>query len=120
MGFAWGAPACGPASNSDTPDTVIVARELATTGNRAKALLVLDRLLVKDPSDSDARVLRGIVLSWEGRYEEARNDLEAVLAVHEDYGDAVRALINVEMWSDHPERAEQLASAALARHPDDP
>jgi YaiO family outer membrane protein len=93
---------------------------LATTGNRAQALVVLDRLLVKDPSDSDVRVLRGIVLSWEGRYEEARTDLEAVLALHKDYSDAVAGLINVEMWSGHPERAEQLASAAVERHPDDP
>ena len=43
-----------------------------------------------------------------------------MLAVHKDYGDAVAALINVEMWSGHPERAEHLASAALERHPDDP
>lgn len=119
-GSAWGTPPCGLAASSDAPDTTSLARELASTGNRAKGLAVLDRLLVKDPSDSDARVLRGIVLSWEGRYDEARADLEAVLAVHKDYGDAVAALINVEMWSGHPERAEHLASAALERHPDDP
>jgi YaiO family outer membrane protein len=119
-GSVWGTPICGPAANSDPPDTTSLARELATTGNRAKALAVLDSLLVKDPSDSDARVLRGIVLSWGGRFGEARTDLEAVLAVHKDYGDAVAALINVEMWSGHPDRAEQLAGAAVERHPDDP
>lgn len=109
-----------PGYSAETQDKVAAARDLAFHGQRAEALQLLDRRLAERASDSDARVLRGIILSWEGRYDEARSDLEAVLAAHPGHSDAVPALINVEMWSDHPDRAEQLARDALRRNPTDP
>ena len=105
---------------AEPQDVVSAARKLATTGHRAEALEMLDKRLAEKRTDSDARVLRGVILSWEGRYDDARRDLETVLAQHRDHGDALPALINVEMWSDHPERAEQLARDALRRNPTDP
>ena len=104
----------------ESEGAVAAARDLATHGHRAEALAALDRRLTERPTDSDARVLRGVILSWEGRYDEARNDLQMVLEKSPDHGDALPALIHVEMWSDHPERAEQLAREALRRHPNDP
>ncbi len=101
-------------------DVVPTARKLATTGHRPEALQMLDQRLAENRNDSDARVLRGVILSWEGRYDEARRDLEMVLAQHRDHGDALPALMNVEMWSDHPDHAEELARDALRRHPTDP
>ena len=105
--------------SADPGDSVDAARQMAFNGHRPDALQMLDRLLKEGP-DSDALVLRGMILSWEGRYDEARRDLEKVLAQHPDHGDALPALINVEMWSDHPERAERLTREALRRHPNDP
>lgn len=102
------------------PDALATARTLVRNGHRSEALKVLEDRLAVAPSDSDARVLRGIILSWEGRYEESRQELTLVLAVHPGHGDAVTALLNVEMWSDHPERAELLARKELERHPADP
>lgn len=99
---------------------VAAARELAIGGKRPEALRILEQRLAAEPADSDARTLRGIILSWDGRYDEARRDLESVLARHGDSGDALRALLNVEMWSGHPERAESLAREALRRDPNDP
>ena len=101
-------------------DPVTAARNLAHNDRRADALEMLERRLKQQPEDSDARVLHGIILSWEGRYDEARTDLEAVLAGHRDHGDALPALINVELWSGHPERAETLARGALRRRPNEP
>src|SRR5262249_497031 len=63
-------------------------------------------------------VLYGIVLSWQGRYDEARTQLNMVLATRPTHGDALPALINVEFWSGHPENAETLARNALASQPD--
>ena len=100
-------------------DTVAAARGLATSGKRPEALQILEQRLAQDPSDAEARTLRGIILSWDGSYDDARRDLEAVLERHRDYGDALRGLINVELWSDHPERAEALARDALRRNPND-
>jgi YaiO family outer membrane protein len=89
------------------------ARSMATDGQRDKALDLLKTRLVEEPGDSDARVLYGIVLSWEGRYEESRQQLSQVLAGNPTHGDALPALVNVELWSDHPERVEALTKEGL-------
>ncbi len=79
---------------------------------------MLRKHLEEHPRDIDARLLLGAILSWEGAYEEARVELTGVLESSPDYSDAIRALINVEFWDDHPERAEALAREAYLRHPD--
>lgn len=101
-------------------DPVAQARQLAFSGkqHRGQALTMLKDHLAQDPDDSEARVLYGIVLSWEGRYDESRGELKQVLASRPDHGDALPALLNVEFWSGHPENAEMLARDALTRHPD--
>jgi YaiO family outer membrane protein len=100
-------------------DALSQARALAYSGKdqRDAALDLLRQHLTQEPDDTDARVFFGIVLSWQGRYGEAREQLSQVLAKHPDHGDALPALINVELWSDHPARAEQLAREALTRQP---
>ncbi|HUK87147.1 MAG TPA: tetratricopeptide repeat protein, partial [Terriglobales bacterium] len=102
-------------------DPVAKARALAYSGreHRAQALAILQEYLKQDPTDSDARTLYGIVLSWEGRYDESRAQLEQVLATHPYHGDATPALVRVELWSDHPAHAEQLATAYLQQKPKD-
>lgn len=95
------------------------ARELATTGQRREAIYILEERLTHHPTDTDARTLLGTIFSWEGRYDDARKELERVLAENRTDGDALSALINVELWSDHPSRAEFLAVQALGSKPDD-
>ena len=101
-------------------NVVAQARELAYSGkdHRDQALALLKQHLDQEPDDSEARVLYGTVLSWQGRYEEARTQLNMVLATRPNHGDALPALINVEFWSGHPENAESLARNALVRQPD--
>lgn len=113
-------PVAAAALADGTGDPVGQARKLAYSGkeHRAQALTILKEHLTEEPSDSDARVLYGIVLSWEGRYDESREALKQVLATSPDHGDALPALINVELWSGHPESAEMLSRDALSRHPD--
>jgi YaiO family outer membrane protein len=80
-------------------------------------MAMLTRRLEERPSDSDARVLLGVVLSWEGRYDEARKHLKQVVAERPGHGDAVPALINVELWSGRADEAERLAAEALRPDP---
>ena len=61
----------------------------------------------------------GTVLSWEGRYDEARQHLDGVLSESPTHSDALLASINVELWSDHPGRAEELARRGLRQRPTD-
>ncbi len=100
-------------------DALKRARELALNKQRTEALSLLEDYLRQTPADTDARTFYGIVLSWEGRYDQARHELETVLDQYPDHGDALPALINVELWSNHPDRAEELARRALAKHPND-
>jgi YaiO family outer membrane protein len=95
------------------------ARELATNHMRPEAITMLKDHLREHPSDVDARLLYGIILSWEGRYNEAREQLKHVLATHPDYDDALRALVNLELWSEHPDRVDKLTVIALRNRPDD-
>ena len=117
-----GARALAASGTDAVTDPVSQARQLAYSGkeHRSEALSMLQGHLSQDPADSEARVLYGIVLSWEGRYNESREALKQVLAAKPDHGDAVAALINVELWSGHPGDAEVVARGALTRNPDNP
>lgn len=110
---------CALADDLPGRDVVSQARDLAIHGQRAAALELLSRRLDEDPADSDARVLRGTILSWDGNYDEARKELERVLAEHPGHGDALEALINVELWSEHYDRVETLTVEALHKNPND-
>ena len=100
-------------------DPVAQARSLAYSGKEYQedALRILEQYLVKDPADDDARVFYGTVLSWRAKYVEARDQLSRVLAEHPDHSDALQALINVELWSHDPGRAEELARQGLSADP---
>src|SRR5262249_29765121 len=108
---------------SDKPevkDPVAYARSLATNNRRSEALEFLKKYLEEHPQDSDGRELFGIILSWEGDYDRARQELDKVLATNPTHGDALPALVNVELWSGHPERAEELTRDGLRDHPNNP
>src|SRR5205085_1846791 len=98
-------------------DVVTRARALAVAGQRAAAIALLADSVAASPGNNDARVLLGTVLSWEGRYDEARRELDTVLAENPGHGDALLASINVEVWSDHADRAEELVERLLRIDP---
>ena len=92
LAAALAAPASVPAATD-----VERARELATSGHRDEAIRLLEVRLSQVATDTDALTLLGTVLSWEGRYDEARTQLETVVATNPTHGDALPALINVEL-----------------------
>jgi len=98
---------------------VMRARVLAVDGERSEAIALLQESVAASPENSDARTLLGTVLSWEGRYDEARLELDIVLTASPTHGDALPAMINVELWSNHPGRAQELASRGLRNRPKD-
>ena len=111
-------PAANPGTLSDA-QVLSRARAMATGGQRAVAIDFLRKRLEVQPSDTDARLLLGVVLSWDGQYQDARREIEAVLASHPKYTDALLALVNVALWSDHPELADDATRQFLALQPDD-
>ena len=103
--------------SAQVPDVIVSAREAATTGHRLEALAALDSHLVDVPLDVDARLLYGLILSWEHRYPEAREQLQRVLAQAPGYADARVALMNVASWSGDTAGARDEADRILARDP---
>jgi YaiO family outer membrane protein len=107
--------AASPAAAQD--DVIARARTEASAGLRPQALERLAAHLVDSPRDVDARLTYGLILSWDGRYDEARTELQRVLAQTPEYEDARAALMNVEWWSGRTAAARDLAQQILARNP---
>lgn len=100
-------------------DILAEARELVKQDRPDESLKLLKTHLDVHPDDSDARVLYGLICSWEKRYDEGRPMLERVLVESPQYKDAVLALVNLELWSGNPARARQIAERAAVGKPDD-
>ena len=94
------------------------AREAATSGRRPRRLRILETQPAANPRDVDSRLLYGLVLSWSGRYDDARRELEQVLNQAPTYTDARVALANVEWWSGQYHRLDRVASEGLKQQPD--
>jgi YaiO family outer membrane protein len=106
----------GPAV-AQTEEVISSARAAAAEGRRAEALSMLESHLSVTPLDVDARLVYGIVLSWESRYDDARRELQKVLGEAPEYLDARVALMNVEWWSGRIEHARAAARSILATEP---
>jgi len=78
---------------------------------------MLQEHLKSTPNDVDARLVYGLVLSWDGKYDEARGELTQVLTQAPNYMDARVALMNVEWWSGNTDRARELVRTVLATDP---
>lgn len=96
-------------------DVIARARAAAEAGDRPAGLALLATHLAGAPRDVDARLVYGLILSWEGRYDEARVALQQVLAQAPEYMDARVALMNVEWWSGRLPQARELVRAVLTR-----
>ena len=102
-------------SASAQDDVIARARAAASAGDRPAGIALLETHLAASPRDVDARLVYGLILSWEGRYDEARKALQDVLAQAPEYMDARVALMNVEWWSGRLTEARALVRAVLSR-----
>ncbi len=93
------------------------ARQLAAQGRRGEAMRILQERLTAHPEDVDARALYGALLVLQREFNAARRELQTVLEQQPSNLEAQIALVNAELRSGHPSRAEHLASDALAAHP---
>ena len=80
-------------------DPIAAARQLAIGGHRAEAIRMLEQRLSARPDDVDARTLLGIVLSWDGQYGRAREELRRVLANDPKNVDTQQALQRIDLWT---------------------
>ena len=102
-----------PASVTAQDEVIAKAR----AAPRAEGIRMLESHLASNPRDVDARLVYGLLLSWERRYDEARSALQQVLDQAPDYLDARVALMNVEWWSGHRDAARKLVNEILTKDP---
>lgn len=113
---AIGTPLHASAQQGDARDA---ARAAAIAGRRSEAVDMLKALLAETPRDVDARLLLGVVLSWEGRYDEATAELRQVLEQSPTYNDARVALANVAWWTGRYDQLRELAVDGRSQRPYD-
>ncbi len=100
---------------AQTTDVVAQARALEKSGQRADAIDMLRARLAVAPGDDDAREMLGLYLSWEGMYDEARTLLQLVVDHRPGDADVLAGLMNVELWSGHPQAAKTLAERGVSQ-----
>jgi len=83
-----------------------------------KAIQVAETSLSKREK-SDIRILLGLMLSFEGQYDEARTQFEAVLKKNPHSLEAAKALANVELRTSNNRRALAVVENGLQYHPND-
>lgn len=110
--------AAAPAQ-AQTADVTAAARTAATTGHRPDAIKMLETHLAAYPRDVDARLLLGVILSWDGKYEQASSELTQVLDQSPTYNDARVALANVAWWTGRYDQLEELAATGRRQRPYD-
>ncbi|HJW73414.1 MAG TPA: YaiO family outer membrane beta-barrel protein [Geothrix sp.] len=113
-----------PAPSNPAPEGVddlfARARKLAFSGKRLEAIGLCREALKRSPGYQDIRILLGRILAWESRYDEGREELQKVLRAQPDYLDGRVALVDLELWSDHPGTALNLCDEGLALRPAQP
>jgi YaiO family outer membrane protein len=113
--------ASAPAQDRFDPDEVFrQARELGSAGKHEEARQLSIKILEHYPDYGDVRVFLARLYSWDGRYDEARKELSAVLSKSEANVDARSAAIDVELWSGHADQALVYAEQGIHSNPTAP
>ncbi len=96
------------------------ARTAIREENLPEAEHVLNTLLENFPGDADGQLMRGRVLAWQEKFEEAEKDLLEVTRNTPEYTDAWHALTDLYMWTDRLEDARKTCEMCLKLAPDTP
>jgi len=89
------------------------AQQLAFHGKHPEARNLLSHLLKTDPGNADVQTLMGRTYTWDNLYDSARYWFNKVLAAHPANTDALNAMIDAELWSDHPAKALEYIDRGL-------
>ena len=95
-----------------------LARRLAHASYWPEAITVYTDILAIHTGDPDARLGRGLVLSWQGEYPAAEADLVPVTSEYPAYTDAWMALGNLYLWWGRPSEAVDAYSQLVDLSPD--
>lgn len=100
-------------------DPFMVAREIAFKKQYDDALLLCNYIIKDSPNHFDCRTLKGRIYAWSGDFENAENELKAIIDRSPRYKDAYSAILDLYWWNDKPEKAKELAKKAKENINDD-
>lgn len=100
-------------------DPFMVAREIAFKKQYDDALLLCNYIIKDSPNHFDCRTLKGRIYAWSGDFENAENELKAIIDRSPRYKDAYSAILDLYWWNDKPQKAKELAKKAKENINDD-
>lgn len=95
-----------------------VGDSLTKKGYRQQAIDLYTEMLEERPGNADILLKRGLLFSWEKKYQLAESDLQSVIENHPTYGGAYRALTNVYRWTDRDQQALETLNQWIKNSPD--
>lgn len=100
----------------NTDSLLTQAKQYAKSNDYAKAENICNSILVQG-DNGDVRFYLGLLYSWDGKYNEARQELKKVQETRPKSQEVIVALANNELWSENPQAALDILNKALADDP---
>lgn len=91
----------------------LIARDKAFKSERENARLLCDYILNQYPNHTDARTLKGRILSWDGKYKEAEKEFLSAIKRKPFYYDPYSAILDLYWWSNEDEKGIDIGKKAL-------
>ena len=91
----------------------LIAREKAFNNQREKARLLCNYILNAYPNYTDARILKGRTLAWDGSYKEAEKEFLSAIKRSPFYDDPYLAILDLYWWSSQDEKGVEIGKKAL-------
>jgi phosphoglycerol transferase MdoB-like AlkP superfamily enzyme len=94
-------------------ELLFIARDKAFKKDYKTARILCDYILNEFPNYTDARILKGRTLAWEGHYEQSEKVLLNAIQRSPYYDDSYLALLDVYWWSGQDEKANAIFNQAI-------
>lgn len=94
-------------------ELLFIARDKAFKKDYKTARILCDYILNEFPNYTDARILKGRTLAWEGQYEQSEKVLLNAIQRSPYYDDSYLALLDVYWWSNQDDKANTIFNQAL-------
>lgn len=94
-------------------EVLLIAKDLSSKKQYKTTQLLCDYILNEYPNYTDARILKGRTLAWDGIYTKSEKALLNALKRSPYYDDAYLAILDLYWWSNQEEKSQQIFAKAL-------
>ena len=106
-------------SNPDNYDfNFILSRAYAFSGQRDKALSILERMLILYPENKDLLLFHSRIQAWQGKYNEAESGFDQVLLLDPENREALTGTAETKSWKGEYKEAVEKYGEILKLEPE--